>query len=137
MGAREAGDDRAVHLARDRAHGLEVARRGDREARLDDVDAQAAELVRDLQLLGRVQRDARRLLTVAQRGVEDDDPVVVHVAVLLLGLWDLLLRAGFAASRPPRAIPPEGGGEGGGAAGATCAAKGTSTVLRYPFVPMP
>ena len=75
-----AGDDRALDLAGDRPHGLEVADRGDREARLDDVDAQAGELVCDLELLGAVQRDARRLLTVAQRGVEDDDPVVVHVA---------------------------------------------------------
>src|SRR5215208_1540682 len=76
----EPRDDRAVHLARDRAHRLEVTRRGDREAGLDDVDAEAGELVCDLELLGGVQRDARRQLAVAQRGVEDDDPVVVHVA---------------------------------------------------------
>src|SRR5215208_1555889 len=36
------------------------------------------------------------------------------------------LLAGFAASRPPRAIPPEGGGEeGGGQAGTTCGSNGT------------
>jgi hypothetical protein len=57
MSAREAGDHRALDLARDRAHRLEVAGRGDREAGLDHVDAQAGELVRDLELLRRVQRD--------------------------------------------------------------------------------
>src|SRR4051812_37955415 len=80
MGARETGDHGAVDLAGDRAYRLEITGRGDREAGLDDVDAQPRELVGDLELLGGVQRDARRLLTVAQRGVEDDDPVVVHVA---------------------------------------------------------
>ena len=69
--AREPGDDRPLDLARDRLHRLEVARRGDREAGLDDVDAEPRELVGDLQLLGRVQRDAGRLLAVAQRRVED------------------------------------------------------------------
>src|SRR5918997_1942563 len=128
MRTSEPGDHGAVDLAGDRLHGLEVAGAGDGEARLDDVDAEARKLMRDLQLLGGVERDARRLLAVSQRGVEDDDPVV-HVSVLLLGLCDLLLRAGFAASRPPRAIPPEGGGEGGAQAGdATCAGKRTSSV---------
>ena len=60
------------------SHRLEVARRGDREARLDHVDAQARELLRDLDLLLRVQRDAGRLLAVPQRRVEDVDPVLVR-----------------------------------------------------------
>ena len=76
----EAGDDRSVDVARDRLDGFEVTRRGDREARLDHVHAEPGELVRDLQLLGRVERDPRGLLPVSQRGVEDDDPVVVHGA---------------------------------------------------------
>src|SRR3954468_22939887 len=75
--AGEPGDHGAVDLAGDRLHGLEVARRGDREAGFDDVDAQARELVGDLELLLRVERDAGRLLAVAQRRVEDDDPVGV------------------------------------------------------------
>ena len=69
--------DRALDLAGDRLHGLEVAGRGDREAGLDDVDAQARELLGDLELLGRVERDARRLLAVAQRRVEDQYSVGV------------------------------------------------------------
>ena len=60
--AGEAGDDRSLDLARDRLDRLEVARRGDREAGFDDVDVQPRELVGDLELLGRVERDARRLL---------------------------------------------------------------------------
>ena len=62
-------------LARDRLHGLEVAGRGDREAGLDHVHAEARELVGDLELFLPVQRDARRLLAVAQGRVEDQDAV--------------------------------------------------------------
>ena len=69
--AREAADHRALHLARDRLHRLEVAGRGDREAGLDDVHAEPRELLRDLELLLLVERDPRRLLPVAQGGVED------------------------------------------------------------------
>ena len=88
IGARQAGDHGSMDLAGDRLHGLEVAGRGDREARLDDVDAQARELVGDLELLGRVQRDARRLLAVAQRGVEDQYSVGAF-------RWHVVLSMGF------------------------------------------
>ena len=111
LSARQAGDHGAVHLAGDRLDRLEVAGRGDREAGLDDVDAQPRELVRDLELLGRVQRDPGRLLAVAQGGVEDDDPVGVHGLLLCLPRGSF--SSWYAASRPPRAIPPEGGGEEG------------------------
>ena len=60
--------------ARHRAHALEVAGRGAREAGLDDVDSEPLELLRDRRLLVRLQRDARRLLAVAQRRIEDRDP---------------------------------------------------------------
>src|SRR5205814_8582177 len=70
-GPRQPADDRALDFARDRLHGLEVAGRGDREAGLDDVRAQPRELVRDLDLLHAVERDAGRLLAVAQGRVED------------------------------------------------------------------
>ena len=65
------------HVVGDRLDGLEVAGRGDREAGLDHVDAEAGELLRDLDLLLRVQRDAGRLLAVAQGRIEDVDPVLV------------------------------------------------------------
>ena len=54
--------------------GLGVGRRRDREAGLDDVHAQRVERPRHLQLRRHVHREAGRLLAVAQRGVEDDDP---------------------------------------------------------------
>ena len=108
--ARQAGDHRPVHLPRDRAYRLEVTRRRDRESSLDHVHAEPRELLRDLQLLGRVQRDARRLLAVSQRRVEDDDPVGLHGTAPFLSLL-LLLRCEFAASGRPRISPPEGGGE--------------------------
>src|SRR5215213_7878240 len=98
MRTREAADDRALDLTRDRPHGLEVAGRGDREAGLDDVHAQARELMGDLELLARVQRDARRLLAVAQGGVEDDYSVVRHVAPLGCFLVSSRWVCGFAAA---------------------------------------
>ena len=69
--AGEPADHGPFDLAGDRLHRFEVARGGDREAGLDHVHAQARELLRDLELLLRVERDARRLLAVAQGRVED------------------------------------------------------------------
>ena len=111
MNAREPRDDRALDLAGDRLDGLEVARRGDREAGLDHVDAEARELVGDLELLAGVQRDPRRLLAVSQGGVEDDDAVVVHVAPLVgcSFLFSLGLRLrGRHALFPPRGEEKKG-----------------------------
>ena len=71
--ARQAADDRAFDLAGDGLHGLEVAGAAGRETGLDDVHTQPRELVRDLQLLRRVEAAPGRLLAVAQRGVEEDD----------------------------------------------------------------
>ena len=57
----------------DAAHALEIARRGDGEPGLDDVDAQAQQLTRHDELLLGVHGGARRLLAIAQRRVEDVD----------------------------------------------------------------
>ena len=73
MAARQAGDHRTPDLGGDAAHRLGVGRRGNREAGLDDVHAERVELTRQLQLLRRAQREAGRLLAVAQRGVEDSN----------------------------------------------------------------
>ena len=56
-----------------RADRFEVARRSDREAGFDDVDAQVDQRLGDFHLLGHVHAAAGRLLAVAQRGVEDAD----------------------------------------------------------------
>ena len=72
----QAGDDHALDLLRHRPGGLEVARRRDREPGLDDVDAESRELLADLHLLARVEGDPRRLLAVAERGVEDQYALV-------------------------------------------------------------
>ena len=74
-GARKATDDRTGDAAGDGLHALEVALAGDGEAGLDDIDAETGQLLGDLDLLALVEGDAGRLLTVAQRGVEDDDAV--------------------------------------------------------------
>ena len=50
MAAREPADRRPVNLTRDRLHRLEVARRRDREAGLNHIDAQVLERVGDFEL---------------------------------------------------------------------------------------
>ena len=108
---REPGDHRALDLARDPLDGLEVARRGDREAGLDHVDAQPRELLGDLELLRRVQRDARRLLAVAQRRVEDQYSVsfTVHDVPRSFRAVLRLLLGWVCGSRGRHALfPPKG-----------------------------
>ena len=70
----------------DRLHGFEVAVAGDREPGLDDVDPEARELLRDLELLADVERDAGRLLAVPQGRVEDQHlvPYIWLTSVFLL-----------------------------------------------------
>ena len=73
VAARQAANRRAADRAGDFADRLEVARRSDRKAGLDHVDAQIHERLRDLQLLLEIHAATGRLLAVAQRGVENDD----------------------------------------------------------------
>src|SRR5689334_883843 len=72
--AGQRGDDRPPHRPGDRFDRVEVALAGDGEPGFDDVDPEACELLRDLELLGHVQRDAGRLLAIAQGRVEDAYP---------------------------------------------------------------
>ena len=72
--AAERRDGGALGGIGDRADALEVSGRRDGEPRLDHVDPEALELLRDLDLLVGRKRDPRRLLAVAQRGVEHRDP---------------------------------------------------------------
>ena len=66
----QAGDARALDLAGNGFHGLEIAVAGDGEARLDDVHAHARELPRHLEFFADVHGRAGALLAVAQRRVE-------------------------------------------------------------------
>ena len=78
--AGQGGRDRAGHFGGNHTHGLGVGFGGNRKARFDDIHAQSVQLPGQLELLGHAQREARRLLAVAQRGVEDDDTVSSHEA---------------------------------------------------------
>ncbi len=69
--ARQCGYRGAADLSRDLAAGLEIAGRRDREAGFDHVDAKLLQLARDLQLGVGIEVKPRRLLAIAQRGVED------------------------------------------------------------------
>ena len=82
MAARQARDDRTADLGGDLAHGFGVGRRGDRESGFDDVHAERIDLTRQLQLLGRPERESGRLLAVAQRRVEDADVFLPHSEAL-------------------------------------------------------
>ena len=80
---------------------------------LDHVDAQARELLGDLELLLRVQRDPGRLLAVTQRRVEDQYSVRIvrlghgHSSVSLeIGFFSVLVR-GYV--RPPARYSPRRG----------------------------
>ena len=88
----KAAHGRAPHELRDLVHRLEIAVGGDREARLDHVDAHFLERFGDRDLLLDVHRRARRLLPVAQRGIEDVD----HI------------RTGFGTHRPTPSRPRSG-----------------------------
>ena len=77
--ARQRRDHGPPYFRRDPAHRLGVGLGGDREAGLDDVHAQVVELTSQPQLLLDAHREAWRLLTVAEGGVEDDDRRVGHV----------------------------------------------------------
>src|SRR5581483_11716520 len=92
---------------------LEIPGRGDRKAGLDHVDPEPRELLRDLDLLLRVQRDPGRLLAVPQRRIEDVDPLLVgyrsgaaHVPFLLL--VETRMTLSVAATRRPALLPPQG-----------------------------
>ena len=91
--------------AGDRLDRLEVARRSDREARLDHVDPQPRELVGDLDLLLRVERDPGRLLAVSQRRVKDVDLVGHWAFSFYVNRMNLAISR---LSRRPALFPPEG-----------------------------
>ena len=125
---------------------LEVAGRGDREAGLDHVDAEPRQLVGDLELFlacsARSPATARRRAASCRRsgrgsgslrrasGVAVGAEVLMSFVLLLCSRLPFL-SAGYAATRPPRAIPPEGGaGEGREARTATTSATEGSTAPR-------
>jgi hypothetical protein len=102
MGTRQACDHRALDLAGDRPYGLEITGGGDRETSLDDIDAEPRELLGDLQLLGGVQLDPGRRVSVSQGGVED--LYAVHRGAPCLGsrlLLRLSSRLAGATHRSP------------------------------------
>ena len=71
-GARESAHAAVLHGLRDGVHRAEVARGGNGEAHLHDIDAELLEGERDLELLIRVEAGAERLLAVAESGIEYD-----------------------------------------------------------------
>ena len=76
-GAREAAHDGILGALGDLVDRGEVAIRGDRESRLDDVDAHLVEQFCDFELFLVRHGRARALLAVAQGRVEDNDAILL------------------------------------------------------------
>jgi hypothetical protein len=80
---------------------LQVAVRRNRKARFDDVDAELFEHVGDLQFFVEIHRGTRRLLAVAQGGVENQDAVRTWHCLSLSPLDSGFgIRPGFFSSSP-------------------------------------
>src|SRR5438128_12631758 len=67
---RQACNDRPVNCSRNRLYSREITGRGDGKSSLDHIHAQTVELVRQTQLFLHVHAATRRLLAIAQGGVE-------------------------------------------------------------------
>ena len=103
VATRQAGDAGVADLARDGGDRFEIAGGGCREAGLDDVDPELVERTRDTQFLAERHAASGRLLTVAERRVENADAVVVFA-----GHSDLLAASrraptGVGVTSPARA----------------------------------
>ena len=113
LGAREPGDHRALDLrgrspARPRSR--PARRSGSRPRSRRRRAARAAGRSRaSPRRSARCPATARRRAASCRRSVLGQ--LVVHVFLAPFGLSCGFFSAGFAARRPPRAIPPEGGGE--------------------------
>ena len=110
--AGERRDGHGADSAADRTHALGVAGRRGCEPRLDDVDAEPLQLDGDLGFLLGPQRDARRLLAVAKRGVEDCDPARTHGSPPLRPRYEDALvvgTVGVCARSACSRAPPRGG----------------------------
>src|SRR5581483_7999600 len=94
VAARQAADDGAAHFFRDGLHRLEIAWRGDREAGLDDIDAEIFQGMSHLQFFRQVHAGAGTLFSISQSRVKNDEAVVHDLApgkqksprMLILGL---------------------------------------------------
>src|SRR5581483_4206785 len=114
--AGERRDHGPAHARRDLANRLELALARDGKARLQHVDAETGELLRDLDLLGLREGDAGGLLAVAERRIEDAYYVVRHREPPSSRIP--ARASSFVARAPParcarRAPPAAGQGSGG------------------------
>ena len=77
-GARQSGDDGAADDFGDRLHRLEIAIRGDGESGLDDVHAEAIELMGQAQFFLLVHAAAGGLLAISESGVKYSNSRFIH-----------------------------------------------------------
>jgi len=91
-GARKSADHGVLYARGDFAHGLEISHRGNRKARLDDVDAHRVEKFRYFDFFLESHGGARRLFAVTQCRIEDDDPLSFVAGTHGFAFLRLLLR---------------------------------------------
>ena len=106
VGPRERGHGHTPDLPRDAPARVELAGRRAREPGLDDVDPQLLELPGDAQLRGGVQVEARRLLAVAQRGVENEYAIRLGSLLAVFTFFRVHLDSSLETRKPP----PRSGG---------------------------
>src|SRR5689334_7969229 len=94
---RQAGNDRPANRSRNRLYSREITVRCDGKTRLDHVYAQTVELVRQTQLFLHVHAATRRLLAIAQGGIEYRDARSFHAQDLLASELFMLRRRGHKA----------------------------------------
>ena len=86
--SRQGSHHGAIKGGRDHAYSFGIRVGGDREARLDHIDAQAIEMPGQLQLFRHAERKAGRLLAIAQRRVEDRHAVCHEASIANFRLPD-------------------------------------------------
>ena len=73
---RQSADHRTVfatHLLGDALHSGKIARAGERKTSLDHIHAEPSQLLSNRQLLLEIEAGSRRLLTIPEGGVEDQN----------------------------------------------------------------
>src|SRR5205085_1262389 len=78
IAASQGGNPRAAHLSRYLLHGTKVAVGSNGKAGFHYVNAELLQLTRKAELLVHMHAAARRLLAIAQSGIEDGDARLVH-----------------------------------------------------------
>ena len=105
LGARQADDARPANLLADPAHRFEIAVRRGGKAGFDHVDAEFLQLARDHDFLLHGHARARRLLAVAQRGIENLYDIILCSSHVHFSVSSIVIRWPDPEMKTPAAGP--------------------------------